>query len=85
MCIINTASVIEHESSVGDFTHISTGAFVNGQCRVGSKCFIGSCSAMRNNTEICDSVLLGTGSVVVKNIIIPGIYFGNPAKEINHG
>jgi acetyltransferase-like isoleucine patch superfamily enzyme len=31
--------------------------------------------------KICDNVVIGAGSVVTKNIIEPGVYFGNPAKR----
>jgi len=30
--------------------------------------------------KICDNVVIGAGSVVTKNISMPGIYAGNPAK-----
>ena len=30
--------------------------------------------------SICDNVVVGAGAVVVKNISVPGIYVGNPAK-----
>ncbi|MCB9211135.1 MAG: N-acetyltransferase [Ignavibacteriales bacterium] len=30
--------------------------------------------------NICDNVVIGAGSVVTKNINIPGIYTGNPAR-----
>jgi acetyltransferase-like isoleucine patch superfamily enzyme len=31
---------------------------------------------------ICDHVVIGAGSVVTKDILLPGIYAGNPAKLI---
>lgn len=33
-CIINTLANIEHDVIIGDYCHISTGAMVNGDCRV---------------------------------------------------
>ena len=33
-------------------------------------------------SRICDRVVIGAGSVVTKDIVIPGIYAGNPAKLI---
>tara|TARA_Y100000991_G_scaffold212536_1_gene196825 strand:+ start:1579 stop:2037 length:459 start_codon:yes stop_codon:yes gene_type:complete len=32
--------------------------------------------------NICSNTTIGAGSVVTKNIEIPGLYFGNPAKLI---
>jgi acetyltransferase-like isoleucine patch superfamily enzyme len=32
--------------------------------------------------NICDHVVIGAGSVVTKDITVPGIYAGNPAKLI---
>lgn len=32
--------------------------------------------------SICDNVVVGAGSVVTKDITVPGIYAGNPARKI---
>ena len=32
--------------------------------------------------KICDHVVIGAGSVVVKNITEPGVYVGNPATKV---
>ena len=34
--------------------------------------------------SICSDVVIGAGSVVTKNISIPGVYAGNPAKKIKN-
>ena len=34
--------------------------------------------------RICDSVVIGAGSVVTKDIESPGIYAGNPAKKLRN-
>jgi sugar O-acyltransferase (sialic acid O-acetyltransferase NeuD family) len=80
--IINTSAVIEHDAVVGDHTHISTGAIVNGEAKIGKRCFIGSQAVIANCISICDDAIIGAGSVVVKDIIEPGTYVGNPAKRI---
>jgi acetyltransferase-like isoleucine patch superfamily enzyme len=33
--------------------------------------------------KICDKVVIGAGAVVTKDIIVPGIYAGNPAKLLS--
>lgn len=78
-CIINTAANIEHSVQIGDYCHISTGAMVNGDCKVGERSFIGSQSVILNGKSVCSDCIVGAGSVVRKDIIIPGTYNGNPA------
>ena len=42
--------------------------------------YIGSNSTILPVT-IADDVIIGAGSVVTKDIIEPGVYFGNPARK----
>ena len=46
---------------------------------IGNNVSIGS-NATILPVDICDGVVIGAGSVVTKNIMIPGIYAGNPAR-----
>ncbi len=48
---------------------------------VGNNVSIGS-NATILPVNICDHVIIGAGSVVTKNIDVPGIYAGNPAKYL---
>ncbi len=48
---------------------------------IGNNVSIGSNATILPVT-ICDEVVIGAGSVVTKDITIPGIYAGNPAKFI---
>ena len=47
---------------------------------IGNNVSIGS-NATILPVQICDNVVIGAGSVVTKNILEPGTYFGNPAKK----
>lgn len=49
--------------------------------RVGKRVSIGSNSTILP-VSICDDVVIGAGSVVTKDIAVPGIYAGNPAKKL---
>jgi acetyltransferase-like isoleucine patch superfamily enzyme len=48
---------------------------------IGDNVSIGSNATILPVT-ICDDVVIGAGSVVTKNILLPGVYAGNPAKKI---
>ena len=47
--------------------------------RIGSHVSIGT-NATIMPVSICDHVVVGAGSVVTRDITVPGIYVGNPAK-----
>lgn len=81
-CIINSHALIEHDAHVGNHTHVSTKAVINGDATVGDECFIGSCSCISNGIEIKNQVIIGAGSVVIKNISESGIFAGVPCKKI---
>jgi acetyltransferase-like isoleucine patch superfamily enzyme len=50
---------------------------------IGNHVSIGS-NATILPVSICNDVVIGAGSVVTKNITVPGIYAGNPAKLIRN-
>ncbi len=60
-CIINTRSLIEHDTIVEDHCHISTGAILNGDVTVGSGSFIGSGCIIKEGVSIGKSCLVGMG------------------------
>jgi acetyltransferase-like isoleucine patch superfamily enzyme len=47
--------------------------------KIGNHVSIGSNATIMPVT-ICDNVVIGAGAVVTKDILTPGIYYGNPAK-----
>lgn len=49
---------------------------------IGDKVSIGSNSTILP-VKICDNVVIGAGSVVTKDITVPGVYAGNPARKMN--
>ena len=61
---------------------MAIGVQICGRVRIGNLCFIGAGSIVLNNISICDGVVVGAGSVVVKDICDPGVYVGNTAMKI---
>jgi UDP-N-acetylbacillosamine N-acetyltransferase len=78
--IINTGAIIDHETCVGDFSHISVGATLAGRCRVGRRVMVGVGASVRDGCSIGDDIIVGVGSVVVSDLLEPGVYLGLPAK-----
>lgn len=51
------------------------------ETKIGKNVSIGS-NATILPVSICDNVVIGAGSVVTKDLTVPGVYLGNPAKKI---
>jgi UDP-N-acetylbacillosamine N-acetyltransferase len=81
-CIVNTGAIVEHESLVGDFSHVSVNAVVAGRSRLGRLVFLGASATVIDGVSVADDVVIGAGAVVVDSISSPGIYVGCPAKQI---
>lgn len=81
-CIINSGSVVEHDNKLADFVHLSPGAVLCGTVSVGECTHIGGGVTVKNNTNIVGDTVLGVGAAVVKDIDIPGVYGGVPARII---
>src|ERR1044072_1159584 len=82
-CLVNISCTIGHDVTVGDFVTINPGVNISGNVTIGSNCNIGSNAVIRNGISICDDVVIGAGSVVVKDITEPGIYVGSPAVRLD--
>lgn len=81
--ILNSSCVVEHECFVGEFSHISVGAKLTGNVKIGRECFLGANSCVLPNLSLCDEAVLGAGAVMIKNIDEKGVFAGVPAKKIN--
>ena len=81
-CIINTGAIIEHDCSIGKFSHIAPGAVLAGNVSIGSGCMIGANAVIKQGVKIGDNVIVGAGAVVLKDVNSNTIFVGNPAKQI---
>jgi len=81
-CIINSNATVEHENIIEDYVHISVGTKLGGAVKVGKRTWIGIGATVSNGISVCGDCMIGAGSVVVKNIGIPGTYVGVPARKI---
>lgn len=84
MCIINTGAVIEHESQIDDFSHISVNSTLCGRVSVGAHCFIGANTTIIQGLRIGSKSVIGAGSVVLRDVRPGETVYGtvkNPAED----
>ena len=74
---------------IGDESYIVSGAMIlshdfitDKKSNIGKKCFIGANSIIMPGVNIGDSVIVGSGAVVTKDIPSGCIVAGNPARII---
>jgi len=79
-CKIGAHCNIGHNNIIGEDTVMAAGVMLSGSIKIGKNCWLGTGSSYRQGITICDNVVIGVGSVVVKDITKPGIYIGNPAR-----
>lgn len=77
---INIAATISHDCRIGEFFTAAPGVNISGNCTVGDGVFIGANASVREKTTIGDNIKVGMGSIVLNDLIEPGVYFGTPAK-----
>lgn len=79
-CIINTGVLLEHDSVVGDFTHLCPGVVTGGRVKIGSGTMIGLNSTIRDGVTIGNNCIIGMSSCVTKDIPDNTVWWGNPAS-----
>lgn len=81
-CIINTASVVEHDNVLGDYVHLSPNVALAGNVKIGKNTHIGIGSQVIQGITVASDVTIGAGATVVRNIDEKGTYVGIPTKKI---
>lgn len=64
--IINTGAIIEHNCSIGSFTHVAVGATVCGDCNIDEDVFIGAGATLIQSLRIEKKRFIKAGEVVVR-------------------
>ncbi len=78
--ILNTGCSIDHDCSLGCFVHISPGARLAGNVRVGDESWIGIGASVRQAVSIGVKVMVGAGAAVVSNLPDDVKAMGVPAR-----
>jgi sugar O-acyltransferase (sialic acid O-acetyltransferase NeuD family) len=73
---------IEHDCYIGDFSSISAGVVLGGKVRVGKYSAIALNATIFDRIIIGDNSVIGSASLVTKNVPDNVLVYGNPAKII---
>ncbi len=80
--IINTKALIEHECRVGNHTHLSTNSTINGNVVVEDEVFFGSCAVCNGQLKIGHGAIIGSGSVIIKDVEPNTTVVGVPGRVV---
>jgi sugar O-acyltransferase (sialic acid O-acetyltransferase NeuD family) len=81
--IMNRGNHIGHDCNIGSFFSLMPGAIISGNVDVGDRVYIGTNSSVREKIRICDDVVIGLNTGIIKSITSSGTYAGNPIKKIS--
>lgn len=73
-----------HDSTIGDFSHIGGMTNISGFVTIGSLVTVHPCCNITPHRNIADNAVIGTSSVVLRNVKAGTTVFGNPAKKIEY-
>jgi sugar O-acyltransferase (sialic acid O-acetyltransferase NeuD family) len=76
---------VGHDCVIGDFFSAMPGVVISSRNYIGHRVFIGANASTREGVSICNDVIVGMGAAVVKDIDVPGVYVGVPAKRMRDG
>lgn len=81
-CILNTGAQLEHNCFMGEFSHLSAGSVTGGKVRIGRFSVITLNVTIIDRLTIGENTVVGSGSVVLKDLPANVLAYGNPAKII---
>jgi sugar O-acyltransferase (sialic acid O-acetyltransferase NeuD family) len=80
LCIINSGSSVDHDCRMSNFSSLAPGVFMGGLVEVGECSHVGVGASISDRIKIGKHAVVGTGSVVVRDIPDFVVAYGNPAK-----
>lgn len=81
-CVINTNSSLEHNSTMEEFSSLSAGVTTGGYFVLGRYSAIALGVTILDRTSLGENVVVGSGSLVTKDLESHGLYYGVPAKRV---
>ena len=79
---INCNTFIGHDVIVGNYCSFMVNVNTGGHCKIDECVLLGTGVILLPKVKILSNMKIGIGSVVTRDIVKQGSYFGNPAKLI---
>lgn len=80
--IINTKSIVEHNSIIESHCNIAPASVILGSVTIHEGAYIGASTTIKQLLHIESFATIGAGAVVVKDVKDDGTYVGVPARKI---
>jgi sugar O-acyltransferase (sialic acid O-acetyltransferase NeuD family) len=80
VCILNSGSSVDHDCRLSDYCSLAPGVFIGGLVEIGECSHVGVGASISDRKKIGKHTVVGTGSVVVRDIPDFVVAYGNPAK-----
>lgn len=80
--LLNIGALIGHDSQIGNYCTFLPNSTAAGDTILGEFCDIGSGAFILQGKKIIANTIIAPVSAVYKDITIPGMYLGNPARQM---
>ncbi|KAB2850719.1 MAG: acetyltransferase [Hyphomicrobiaceae bacterium] len=81
-CIVNTGSVLDHDTLFGDFASTGPGVTLGGNVSLGCGGYIGIGASVKHRVSIGEETVIGAHSLVLADCAPRSVYYGVPARRI---
>lgn len=81
-CIFNLSCTVGHDVDVGNYVTVYPSVNISGCVEVGGLSEIGTGTQIIQGIHLCDRIIIGAGTVVIKDIADSGTYVGSPARRV---
>ena len=78
--LLNTKAAVDHDSVIGDFSHVSPGATLGANVVLGEEVFVGLGASILSGCRVGSRSIIGAGAVVVRDIPENVVAYGVPAR-----
>jgi UDP-perosamine 4-acetyltransferase len=81
--IVNTGSIIDHDTHISAHCHIAPGARLSGGVRLGENSHVGVGATIIQQIQIGEGAVIGAGSVVLSDVLQATRVAGVPARPLS--